>query len=61
MRVFVFKSLAISKIIYLALVTEISTPIINLLNKIQMEFVWKEKNLKIKQSALCNEYENGGL
>ena len=32
-----------------------------MLTKIQMEFIWKGKNSKIKNSALCNDYENGGL
>ena len=26
-----------------------------------MEFIWKEKNPKIKNSTLCNDYEYGGL
>ena len=60
-RIFVFKSLAISKLIHLALVTEIPTSTINLLTKIQMEFIWKGKNLKIKNSTLCNDYEYGRL
>ena len=47
-RIVVFKSLAISKLIHLALVTEIPTSRINLLTKIQMEFIWKGKNPKIK-------------
>ena len=34
---------------------------INLLTKIQMEFIWKRKNLKIKNSYLRNDYEYGGL
>ena len=38
-RIIVFKSLAISKLIHLALVTEIPTTTINLLTKIQMEFI----------------------
>ena len=42
-RIDIFKSLAISKIIDLDLVTEIPTSIINLVNKIQMELVLKEK------------------
>ena len=33
--------------------------IINLLNKIQIEFIWKAKNQKVKLRALPNEYENG--
>ena len=57
----IFMSLVISKIIHLALVTEIPSSMINLLNKIQMEFIKKRKNPKIKYSTLCNEYENCGL
>ena len=60
-RIVVFKSLAISKLIHLALVTEIPTTTINLLTKIQMEFIWKKKKWKIKNSTLCNGYEYGGL
>ena len=26
-----------------------------------MEFIWKRKNPKIKNSTLYNDYENGGL
>ena len=33
----------------------------NLLTKIQMEFIWKGKNPKIKNSTLGNDYEYGGL
>ena len=60
-RTIVFKSLAISKLIHLALFTEMPTTTINLLTKIQMEFIWKGKNPKIKNSTLCNDYEYGGL
>ena len=38
-RIDVFKSLATSKFIHLALVTEIPQLTINLLTKIQMEFI----------------------
>ena len=46
-RIDIFKSLAISKIIDLDLVTEVPTSIINLVNKIQMELVLKEKIRKL--------------
>ena len=59
-RIVVFKSLAISKLIHLALVTEIPTSTINFLTKMQMEFIWKWKNPKIKNSTLCNNYKYGG-
>ena len=32
-----------------------------LFTKMQIEFIWKGKNSKIKSSTLCNQYENGGL
>ena len=60
-RIANFKLFAISNIIHLALVTEIPISIINLLYKIEMEFIWKGQNPKIKHSTLCNEYKDGGL
>ena len=60
-RIVVFKSLAISKLIHLALVTEIPKTTINSLTKIQMEFIRKGKSPKIKNSTLCNDYEHVGL
>ena len=56
-RIFVFKSLAVSTLIHLALVTEIPTTTLNLLTKIQMEFLWRGEIPKIKNSTLCNDYE----
>ena len=47
----IFKTLALSKIIYLALVTNATTVIIELLSKVQKEFLWGKNN----------DYENGGV
>ena len=60
-KIVVFKSLAISKIIHLALITTITIPIINQLEKIQKDFIWNGKPPKIRHKTLCNTYENGGL
>ena len=60
-RIANFKLFAISNIIHLALVTEIPISIINLLYKIEMEFIWKGQNPKIKHSTLCNECKDSGL
>ena len=60
-RITVFKILAISKIVHLALVKTIPNSIIQVLNKIQKEFIWKTRNRKIKHYTLCKNYENGGL
>ena len=46
-RVVIFKSLAISRLIHLALVPEIPTTTFNLLSKIQMEYISRGKNPKI--------------
>ena len=60
-RIVVFKSLVISKLIHLALVTEIPTSTTNLLIKVQIEFAWKGKKTKIQTRTLCKDYENGEL
>ena len=60
-RITVFKALAMSKIVHLALITNIPTSTKKGLNKLQKEFIWKNKNPKIKPTALCNNYDNGGL
>ena len=57
----VFKTLAISKIVHLALVKTILNLIIQELNKIQKEFIWKTRNRKTKHDTLCKNYENGSL
>ena len=53
--------LALSKLIYLALVTKVPTATIELLSKIQKEFLWGKNKSKIKHNTLSNDYENGGL
>ena len=60
-KIIISKTLAISKIIHLSLVTIVPMEIINKLNKIQKEFIWNGNNPKINHSTLCNKYENGGL
>ena len=60
-KITVFKTLALSKIIHLALVTDVPKSTILALNKIQKEFIWKNSNPKIKHSTLCSNYKKGGL
>ena len=57
----VFKSLALSEIIHLALAKTIQAPIIDQLNKAQRNFMWNGLNPEIKNSTINNNYENGGL
>ena len=46
-RITVFKALAISKIIHLSMTISIHKTTINQLEKIQKDFVWHGKNLKL--------------
>ena len=60
-KITIFENLAISKVIHLALVTNVSQVVIDQLNKIQKDFIWKQKHPKLKHSTLCNTHENGAL
>ena len=60
-KITIFKSLALSKIVYLALLTIVPKSIIEELNEIQNEFLWSNKKCKIKYGTLCNDYKNGSL
>ena len=60
-KITAFKSLAISKIAYLAMMTPVPKPIVNNLRKLQKEFLCGSSKPKINHETLCNNYENGGL
>ena len=60
-KVLVFKSLAISKVVYLSLVTTVPHAMINQLSNIQKSFIWNRKNPKIKHSTLSESYKDSGL
>ena len=57
----IFKTLVISKIVFLLHVMTISTEIINSIEKMQKEFLWNGKRPKIKHHNICSNYEMGGL
>ena len=46
----IFKTLAISKIVYLALITNVPKVIVEELQKIQKKILWQNSRPKIKQS-----------
>ena len=60
-KITVFKTLAISKIAYLALVKVIPNSVILELDKIKQHFIWKNRNPKTNQDTLCKDYQNGSL
>ena len=47
-KINIFRTLVFSKIIHLTLVTSVLSSSINLLNKIERDFLWDKKNTKIK-------------
>ena len=51
-RIAVFKSLAVSKVTHLLLITKLHNNTIHLLYKIQKSFIWRGKKAKIKQYSL---------
>ena len=58
-RITVFKFLALSKVTRHLFITKLHNNTIDLLYKIQKNFVWQGKNVKIKHSTLCNGYKKG--
>ena len=57
----IFKTLAISKIVYLALITNVPKVIVEELQKIHKTFLWQNSHPKIKHKTLSNTLETGGL
>ena len=60
-KIIVFKSLAISKIVYLSLLTNVPNNIAEELKIIQKNFLWNFIAPKIKHSTTRMDYQNGGL
>lgn len=60
-KIIIFKSLAISKIVYISYLSNVPNAILDLLENIHKKFIWNNKRPKIKHSALINDYCDGGL
>ena len=60
-RVQIFKTFAISKLNYLASVSNIPKTVVNQLTIMQKQFIWNNKPPKIKHSTLIAHYSKGGL
>ena len=59
-KILVFKTLAVSKLLYVCTFKNPSTQIIESLNSIQKKFIWSKKRPKIKHSTLIAAYKDGG-
>ena len=59
-KIIVFKTLAISKIVFLSLISKFPTKIISEPERIQKTFLWPSKP-KMKNEILCSDFKHGGL
>jgi hypothetical protein len=60
-KITIFKTLALSKIIFASYLSCVPNTIINELKKIQKDFIWSGKPPKVKHNTLIGDYESGGL
>ena len=60
-KIIIFKTLALSKTVYLTLITSFSKQLIEEIQRIQKAFIWNNLTPKIKHETLCNSFEEGGL
>ena len=59
-KILVFKTLAISKLLYVCTFKNPSSQIIESLNSILKKFIWSKKRSKIKHSTLIADYKDEG-
>ena len=59
-KTIVFKTLAISKIVFLSVISKVPTEIISELERIQQPFLWLSKP-KINNETLCSDFKHDGL
>ena len=60
-KIIIFKTLALSKFVFLAEVLPVPNEITITIHRIQKEFLWNSRNLKIQHETICNGFQNGGL
>ena len=60
-RILIFKTLGISKIVYLSLIATVPNSILNEIQKIQKAFLWYSSKPKINHKTLCDAFEESGL
>ena len=60
-KIIIFKTIAISKLVYLAFFTVIPNHITKKMAKIQKSFIWDDSSSKIKHETLRMEFKAGGL
>ena len=56
-KILIFKTFAISKVVHIALVKDVPISTISQLEKMQKQFIWKNRNPKLKHTTHCDNYE----
>ena len=60
-KITIFKTLALSKTIYISCMSWIPNSFIDMIERIHNDFIWNKKRANIKHSTLIGEYSKGGL
>ena len=60
-KIVIFKTIAISKIVFQAFITTAPKHIVNELKKLQKAFFVNNSSPQVKHETLCNDYKAGGL
>ena len=60
-KINIFKTLTLSKFVFLAQVLPISNETITIIQQKQSVFLWNSNNVKIKHVSICNDFQNRGL
>ena len=60
-KTIIFKILALSKTVYMTLITSFSEQLIEEMQRIQKVFIWSNLTSKIKNETLSNSSEESGL
>ena len=56
-KIIIFKTLALSKFVFLAQVLPIPNEITTTIQRIQREFLWNSRNVKIKHETISNNFK----
>ena len=60
-KVTIFKTMAISKIVFASFLSTVPNAVITKMDEIQKYFLWNGKSPKVSQNVLISDYEDGGL
>ena len=60
-KIIIFKTLALSKTVYLTLITSFSKQLIEEIQRIQKAFIWNNWTSKMNHETLYNPFQEGGL